>query len=165
MNEVLWHFSDLRTGAYWEGPLEAYWEVYLDSISDGYTPHDISAENLLRQWLYRIEETKHDHANGLVPIQWFVRSSAAGIYPMPFAFDHFEGKQQVEDFQQLFTWPQSTSTGYPLNWLTLPVADKHWNEHQTDRGGFIQEATGWKPGILQPTLYVPSLVWATGTLP
>jgi hypothetical protein len=31
----------------WKGELEAYWEVYLDPISDEHTPEEISAEQLL----------------------------------------------------------------------------------------------------------------------
>jgi hypothetical protein len=56
----------------------------------------------------------------------------------------------VADFLTRFTWPVNTATSEPLNWLKLPVIDKHWNAERTDKGGFIQEATGWKPAILQP---------------
>lgn len=55
-----------------------------------------------------------------------------------------------------------------MNWARLPVMDRGWNKTAADKGGFIQEATGWKPSALQPTmpylaigraagLYVPSL--------
>jgi len=39
----------------------------------------------------------------------------------------------------------------------LPIADMSWNDERADKGGFIQEATGWKPAILQPYLYLPAL--------
>jgi hypothetical protein len=32
-----------------------------------------------------------------------------------------------------------------MNWLSLPVIDKLWNETRADEGGFIQQATGLKP--------------------
>ena len=51
-------------------------------------------------------------------------------------------------------------TGEELNWLTLPVVDKLWNRKRADKGGFIQEATGWKPAIFQPYVYLPSLMSA-----
>ncbi|MBC2868546.1 hypothetical protein H1R13_27335 [Streptomyces mexicanus] len=59
-------------------------------------------------------------------------------------------------------------TGERVNWMRLPVMDRGWNGTTADKGGFIQEATGWKPSPLQPTmdfiqigraagLYVPDL--------
>jgi hypothetical protein len=44
-----------------------------------------------------------------------------------------------------------------MNWFMLPVVDKLWNSERFDKGGFIQEATGWKPSILQPCIYLPTL--------
>jgi hypothetical protein len=55
-----------------------------------------------------------------------------------------------------------SETGARLNWLTLPVVDKGWNEAQNDKGGFIQEATGWKPSALQRTVNMPTLLSACG---
>ena len=52
--------------------------------------------------------------------------------------------------------------GERLNWLLLPVEDKLWNAKQANKGGFIQEATGWKPSILQPFVYLPALLKGTG---
>jgi len=46
----------------------------------------------------------------------------------------------------------------PLDWLTLPVVDKLWNARRADKGGFIQVATQWKPAILEPYVYLPTLV-------
>ncbi|NER28870.1 MAG: hypothetical protein F6J89_14840 [Symploca sp. SIO1C4] len=61
------------------------------------------------------------------------------------------------DFLNYFTSPVHFKTGEPLNWLSLPVVDKLWNNQRADKGGFIQEATGWKPSILQPFVYLRAL--------
>ena len=144
----------------WEGPLVAYWEVELDPISDDYTPDEISAQELLRKWAARVSER---HPDGLIPIYWFVESREAGKFnAMPFAYDHFEGKHGIENFLDFFGWPEHAATGEPLNWLRLPVVDKRWNKRQANKGGFIQEATSWKPSILQPYVYLRALLRATG---
>jgi len=155
-----WRVGFLRREGSWEGPLEAYWEVSLDPISDNYTPDEISAQELLRLWAKRVVE---EHPDGLIPIHWLVQSREAGESAlMPFAYDHLKGKHKTENFFDLFEWPQHAVTGEPLNWLTLPVVDKRWNKRRADKGGFIQEATGWKPSILQPYVYLPALLKATG---
>jgi len=71
-----------------------------------------------------------------------------------------------------YSWPRTSSrsargpvnakTGEPLNWFALPVVDKRWNTRRADKGGFIQEHTGWKPSVLQPYVYLPSLMEARG---
>ena len=144
----------------WECSLSAYWEVMGDPISDDYTPNEISARDLLDLWVKRHSSECKD---GLVPIHWFVRSDPGKIEGMPFAYDHFRGKYHLEDFLHFYCWPTHVVTGEPLRWLSLPVVDKLWNEQRGDKGGFIQEATGWKPSILQPFVYLPSLL--DGTVP
>ena len=67
-----------------------------------------------------------------------------------------------KDFLSHYTWPEDPKTGDRLNWLTIPVADRHWTAGHANKGGFIQEATGWKPSILQPSLYLPGLLKAAG---
>ena len=67
-----------------------------------------------------------------------------------------------EDFLTFFSWPMHAVTGQPLNWHSLPVVDQYWNASRADKGGFVQEATGWKPGILQPHVYLPTLIDACG---
>ena len=139
----------------WECSLSAYWEVAGDPISDNYTPDEISAPDLLALWAKRY---RREHKGGLVPIHWFVQSDAGQFETMPFAYNHFGGKYQLEDFLHFYRWPVHAVSGQPLNWLSLPVVDKLWNEQGGDKGGFIQEATGWKPSILQPFVYLPSLL-------
>lgn len=153
-----WRFSSRTHPGYErEGVLVAYWEAYLDPISDDYTPREIGARDLFDQWCKRVYQK---FPNGLVPISWFVRCEEQGVLEgMPFQFEHFPNSFP-HDFLTFFTWPINTATGEPLNWLTLPVADKLWNRDRANKGGFIQEATRWKPAILQPYVYLPSLTRA-----
>ena len=61
------------------------------------------------------------------------------------------------NFLDYYSSPIDCETGEKLNWLALPVEDKLWNSKCQNKGGFIQEATGWKPSILQPYVYLPAL--------
>ncbi|MBD1906621.1 hypothetical protein NDI37_22515 [Funiculus sociatus GB2-A5] len=138
-----------------ECALIAYWEVSFDPISDDYTPEEIDAYELLKKWLKQVQSK---YPNGLVPIYWSVKSKEHAIFEfMPFQFKHSAGMFR-EDFLTFFTWPVNSMTGERLNWLMLPVADKLWNSKRADKGGFIQEATGWKPAVLQPYIYLPALM-------
>lgn len=154
-----WRVSAPKYNDEWEAELVARWEVSGDPISDNYTPDDISARDLFRLWADQVRE---EFADGLVPIYWSVRSPDAGKgAAMPFQHEHGEGRIK-EDFLTEFDWPLDPQTGERLNWLTLPVVDKRWNAQRADKGGFIQEATGWKPSVLQPYVYLPALVEGTG---
>ncbi len=147
-----WTWQGFRSGREWEGELVASWEVNLDPISDDYKPEDISAEDLFGLWVDQVNEY---HPNQLIPILWLVTAKDMKPEFMPFQFQSFELRQ---DFLTFYTWPVAKGTGTPLNWLDLPVRDKLWNQCRANKGGFIQEFTGWKPAILQPYVYLPSLV-------
>ncbi|MCL5076304.1 MAG: hypothetical protein M1136_11795 [Chloroflexi bacterium] len=135
----------------------AYWEVSLDPISDDYTPQEIGARDLFLEWEKRVREK---YANGLIPIFWFVQCKEQAVFEgMPFQFEHIPGSFR-KDFLTFFTWPVNSETGESLNWLMLPVIDKLWNSRRANKGGFIQQATGWKPTILQPYVYLPALASA-----
>ncbi len=149
-----WKSRSLRSDYEWEGMLVAYWEVALDPISDEYTPKETNALELFNEWARRVGKKYPD---SLIPITWSVNCNEQGKFEcMPFQFDHFKGRR-LEDFLTFFTWPINSITGEKLNWLTLPVVDKLWNPRRADKGGFIQESTGWKPAILQPYVYLPTL--------
>ena len=151
---TVWKFNDIKTGAGLTATnMEAVWEAHWDPISDNYTP-DISAQGLLSEWA---EKVRAEHPDGLVPISWFVNvysGTAKTFEGMPFQFHPF---LRDESFLSFFTWPTDQETGALLNWLTLPIVDKLWQRGKVNKGGFIQEATGWKPSILQPHVYLPSL--------
>lgn len=152
-----WKFSNLRVGGERQGVIEACWEVSLDPISDDYTPREIDARELFNKWEKRVRK---EYDNGLIPIHWFVRSEELLLFEgMPFQFRHIASSFD-EDFLTFFTWPVNPETDEPLNWLTLPVVDKLWNPGRADKGGFIQQATGWKPAVLQPYVYLAALASA-----
>lgn len=133
-----------------------YWEVSLDPISDDFTPKEISAPELFSRWARRVREK---YRKGLIPIHWFVDVHGENVKTfeyMPFQFQHLRPAIR-EDFLTFFSWPVVVKTSKPLNWMELPVIDKLWRPGRGDKGGFIQEATGWKPSAGQPFVYLPSL--------
>ena len=157
---MTWRVSSRETDFTWEGELVAYWEVSFDPISDDYIPAEIDARDLFDLW---VEQVRGRYPDGLVPISWFVVCEANGkLERMPFQFNHCPDLPPPDDFLTFFTWPVNPMTGEPLNWLTLPVMDKRWHLERGDKGGFIQQATGWKPGILQPHVFLESLLRCRG---
>jgi hypothetical protein len=157
-----WTFLNRKSKQELEAEIKAHWEVSLDPISDDYTPDEISARDLLRQWVKKVQAK---HPNNLIPIFWFVRfigknGSGSGFEWMPTQYDHL-GRTHDENFLTFFTYPVSSLTGERLNWFMLPVVDKLWNSHHANKGGFVQQATGWKPSILQPYIYLPTLIAAS----
>ncbi len=136
---------------------EAHWEVDFSSMSDEYTPEEISAEDLFSRWT---EEVGKKYEDGLVGIYWMYSFRSAdgcsdGPYHMPGQHNPW-GLDVGKDFRESYYWPEDED-GNLLNWLELPVADMQWNADWTDKGGFIQEVTKWKPSVLQPYVYLPSL--------
>lgn len=152
----VWRFHHLRSGNERTACLFAYWEVSGDPISDDYTPHEISPTDLFSRWARKVREGPHP--NGLLPVSWSIRGGEGdGIFEfMPFQFDHYQLAKE-ENFLSFFSWPTNSKTGEPLNWMQLPVVDKLWRPTRADKGGFIQEATSWKPSNLQPYVYLDSL--------
>jgi predicted GIY-YIG superfamily endonuclease len=150
-----WCWRIRATGEELCGYLALYWEVEGDPISDGYSPDEISAEDLWRMWARRLRRP------GRVPIHWFVISPGAGVLELaPFSYRHrFRQCRELlsKDFLTYFSWPKSKVTGELLNWVTLPVVDKLWRPGRADKGGFIYEATRWKPSALQPFVDVVAL--------
>jgi hypothetical protein len=161
MKDQTWRVKSVSRDYEWEGPLVAYWEVENDPISDDYTPGEISADDLLRKWAKAVEGK---FTSDLIPIHWFVESPGkAKIERMPFQFNHHPSiDSEPKDFLSYYSWPVNAKTGERLNWLAIPVVNKQWNTKQGDKGGFIQEATGWKPAILQPFVHLPTLLKTRG---
>jgi len=98
------------------------------------------------------------YPNMLVPIFWGVQlSGGMNIEYMP--YQHSLEKEYSSDdvsFLTSYTWPTNSKTGKRLNWLKLPVIDRHLDEDSTYRG-FLQDATGWKPSVLQPLVSIQVL--------
>lgn len=140
-------------------PLVAYWEVSCDPISDDYTPQEIDAADLFHLW---VKTYRKDWHNDLIPIGWYVRGKTIFEF-FPHQYDHtpaLTAQYGREDFLSFFSHPVDPKTKEPINWLKLPVVDKAWKPGRSDKGGFIQEATGWKPSILQPFIHLDALMSA-----
>lgn len=148
-----WKFTTRRSGDERIGVLEAHWEVNYSEMSDAYTTDEITADELFDQWAKEVSDAYDDQ---LIPIIWSIVGEKIAVYDfMPFQYQDFDIH---EDFLTFFTWPVDSKTGAKLDFLKLPVVDKRWRPGRGDKGGFIQEATGWKPSILQPFVYLPSLL-------
>ena len=98
---------------------------------------------------------------------WFVRvtgNCGSGFEFMPFQFIPPSLEYKPKNYLDYWSHPIDCETGKPLDWLSLPVPDKLWNSKRDDKGGFIQEVTGWKPSILQPYAYLPALTSIIGNV-
>ena len=124
------------------------------SMSDEFLPEEASATELWRMWVDRYAVTYHQrypdkYRLGEVPIYWTItQPSFTGTFE---AAPHAPNVLS-ENFLTHYTHPVHAETGEKLNWARLPVMDKAWNATAADKGGFIQEATGWTPSALQPTM-------------
>ena len=146
-------FTSLKPGIESIGTLKVYWEVSHDCISDDYTPLEIKAEKLFEKWVALVQEK---YPNNLIPIYWYVEvrgDQTSGFEVMPFQHE----LQSSTNFLDYYSHPTDCETGKPLNWLSLPIVDKLWNSKRNNKGGFIQQVTGWKPSILQPYVYLHAL--------
>ena len=146
---TIWTFDHRTRPMEYKGLLAAHWELELDPMSDCY---GLPAADTWGIWKDAAYEA---HPDGLIPIYWSVWRDGVSE-TIPFQHEFSEGLAG-ENFLTYYTWPMNTKTGKPLNWLTLPVVDKLWRPTRAEKGGFIQEVTGWKPSVLQPSLYLPAL--------
>jgi len=142
-----------------------YWEANLDPISDDYTTDEIGAGELFDRWRGRLTDGdgwSQRLGEPWVDVWWSVTTpEIAGTYERaPFESHGYDWLVGADHFLTHFTWPMNADTGEPLNWLRLPVLDKLWRPGQGDKGGFIEEATGWKPSALQSYVNVETLVQA-----
>lgn len=183
--EDAWTFTS-RAGYERTGSLWLYWEVHCDPVSDDWYIDEISPEELWRVWLTRYprdENAEAIYGPGAFGIHWFVEGSGT-FEGAPFRDirvslegwrraraemgdpEWMRGQdiayEQKHDFLAHYTWPVNSLTGNPLQWSRLPVIDKVWRndnlpEPHAFKGGFIQEATGWKPAPLQPYVNVHQL--------
>ena len=176
-HDRVWEWFSRRTGILRQGPLVLHWRMAGDSISDGYSPQDIRPEDLWCLWineLHELHRTDQRMGDGWVPVQWFARGMTVGISAglEPEATDlyfraavltgHRVRVCEQQQFLAHFTWPRCVVTGEPVNWLRVPVFDKQWTVARADSGGFVQEATSWKPSGLQPRVHLPTLAASAG---
>lgn len=153
-----WKWANKRSGGQFTQPLELQWELNGSGLTDDYYPTEMTAFALWDRWLELVEERgTWDEQLGRpwVTIFWFVTpcyESAPFQRSLPLD----------EDFLTFFSWPRHAVTGERVNWNRLPIPDVRWTPDQADRGGFIQEVTGWKPAPLQPAVDVAVLARAAG---
>ena len=148
---VRWSFTTLTGHADKTGRLALYWEVNGDAISDDYDV-DTPADELLDIWLDWIWQNKAFHpefGEPHVSIAWFIKGVDSGTFEFAPAIVPGDNRK---NFLSFHTEPVNAQTGEEINWLRLPVVDKLWRTDQADKGGFIQESTGFKPSALQPAL-------------
>ena len=152
-----WSYYNVRFGVRKESALQLWWEVAGDPYSDDYSSDEIAAPELFTKWMNYVERENlfYDPPGvGWLRIAWLVLAADRDLSEFA-PFDVL--KPDRENFLTYFSWPVSVTTGERLNWLRVPVVDKHWNAARGDKGGFIQEATGWKPSALQPFTHIDHL--------
>lgn len=133
-------------------------------VTDDFVPDEITPRQLWDRWVAN-PDIYLDEARTQVHIRWSVTTpQVLGHFEAaPFATDHPELEDTLhENFLTFFSWPVNTVTGERLNWLRLPVLDRGWKGQRADKGGFIQELLGWKPGPLQPHMNPGQLAQAAG---
>lgn len=146
-----WTFEDLQSAWRTSTELVLRWELNGDTISEDYELDQIESDDLMDIWLdwvWQHNAFSEDLGAPHVPIQWFVVGGDAGVLEYAPPLIPSDGV----NFRSRFTEPVDTETGEEINWLRLPVIDKLWRPGRDEVGGFVQEATGWKPSALQPAL-------------
>lgn len=158
----MWVFEDRRDGTEVRSNLGLSWEVDLSAYSDDFDPAEIDAVELWSEWRRIYRDYAHPVlGEGWFSILWSVEDGESHWSEFaPFA-NHDLMTEGIGFFDR-FTWPRDADTDEPLRWTELPVFDRRWSPGHADRGGFVQEATGWKPGLLQPYVHIPSLAKAAG---
>lgn len=151
---VPWTFTSLRSGYTKTVPLWLYWEVDGDPVSDEYEPREVDAVELWSLWRRRYpSEPDSGEPVGHKRITWYIEGPGV-IESAPGQDDARWRFPNDDHFLAHFTWPVNPKTGDPVRWTALPAVDKLWRPGRADKGGFIQEATGWKPAPFQPYMDV-----------
>ncbi|WP_419817396.1 hypothetical protein [Glaciibacter flavus] len=130
-------------------------------MSDEYDSDDASARELWRFWRERYPTDEQAEARwgaGAVHITWYINGEVFEGAPHTINVNDYE----PETFLDHFTLPIDDETGEPIERTRLPVDDKLWRDGRNDKGGFIQDATGWKPSPLQPVFWPDQLAEACG---
>jgi hypothetical protein len=181
----VWSFTHHDSGYQHTVPLALVWEISHDWITDDYVPEETSAEEMWRIWLDaypREEAAEAIFGPGARSIRWFVEGPGhfegapgadtrveAEMWRQSGDYTEAQTAEWLADsgFLRHFTWPVSPETGRRVAWKSLPVIDKLWRTSDWPplawhKGGFIQEATGWKPGALQPYVDIRHIASAAG---
>lgn len=146
----LWRYRSLRSGYEHITPLTLFWELDGDPITDNYLPEEITALDLWHRWRreYRTDaDAEAVFGKGAHRIWWYVDGGKT-FEGAPFR-DLRGVRYPGQDFLDSFTWPAHADSQELVRWSALPVRDKAWRKGRGDKGGFIQEVTGWKPSPMQ----------------
>ncbi|HEX5566726.1 MAG TPA: hypothetical protein VFY14_07340 [Streptomyces sp.] len=170
-----WRYRNKDSGYEFTEELVLYPEPNGATLTDDFVPEQIPAHDLWTMWVeeyadYYHERWPHLYRPGEVQILWsvttpeFLRVFEAAPYTVDSrtAPGETHADWAGEDFLTHFTAPVHAVTGGPVNWARLPVVDRGWRPGRGDKAGFVQEATGWKPAPLQPTMDVRQLGRAAG---
>ncbi|MFJ5843054.1 hypothetical protein ACIQGO_41135 [Streptomyces shenzhenensis] len=149
--DTLWTFRSRQSQHERSIPLCLSWEVAGDPITGEFIPDETSARALWDMWFPRYGK------KGPAQIYWFIMGKGT-FEGAPFTNNIGTG----EDFLTYFSWPVNALTGERLNWVRLPVRDKLWHGDRCDKGGFIQELTGWKPSPFEPLFHAEEIARLTG---
>jgi hypothetical protein len=158
-----WRYINFESRFEHVSPLVLYWELDGDPMTDDWLVDEISAAELWTKWRreYPKDRAVFDlFGPGAARIYWYV-GGASTFDGAPFQ-DHRGQRYPGSNFLDHFTWPVSAEDGTRVRWPALPVADKLWRTGRADKGGFIQELTGWKPSPMQPFISIPQLEGMAG---
>ncbi|MDB4873376.1 MAG: hypothetical protein JWL97_4380 [Gemmatimonadales bacterium] len=161
--DTAWEFQALGTDYVRTTPLRLGWELRGSPISDDYVPDEITGRELWHKYLAKyanlaFKDNPLAYGPGDVVIYWTVHGQATSE-SAPFQTGT---PDNLGDFLTHYSWPVNATTVERCNFLRLPVADLRWTRGQGDKGGFVREATGWKPSPLQPVVNVYALSKAAG---
>lgn len=153
-----WLFYSLASGIERRTRLSLIWELSGDPITDNYYQDEITSYELWRMW-------RRNHSHDIHHIYWYIDGLDTGVFEaasfrVPARWER-ELTQPRPGFLGHYTWPIDPD-GERLQWSRLPVQDKFWRPGRADKGGFIQELTGWKPSPLQATVDVHQLELMAG---
>lgn len=162
---IEWSFHYLRKPSVVHvSELVLYAEPFGSWLTDDWLPDEITPRQLWDRWVAN-PDIYLDEARTQVHVRWSVTTpEVTGHFEnAPFSIEHPRfADDPREDFLTFFSWPVNAKTGERINWLRLPVLDRGWKGKRADKGGFIQELLGWKPGPLQPYMNPHQLAQAAG---
>jgi hypothetical protein len=128
--------------------LSFYWRFQNQPFPELPGEFEVPAAETLLRWYGSLSADS-------VALDWFV--DAIDV-PAPFVGD------QEGNFLDQCTWPMHGITGYPLNWLALPVSGRDQDPAIQLRRDFLQSALQWKPSALQARVHIPTLLLAAGLI-
>lgn len=143
------------------GPLQTrttelvlWWELDYDSITDDYLPGEADCFELFDEWERQLRRRGRGPD---LPVWWFV------IGPNICEHAGGHGAGDAEGFTSHY-YLGDAAGNYQMEVDVLPVAAKRWTTDTLgDKGGFVQEATGWQPSPLQHSVSLDLLrrrMWA-----